>query len=399
MVGATALLATLPALASSDVAIDNFSATLKDGARLVIPHVDFVNTNLSKDEVEALLSPDTPQDDKRALAEKLKADKISAPTIEIEPKDGAKVKLHDVLASEVDGGRVDRFGFSSIENSATGEASPVSLKSGPLQIEGLDVADVLKAVDGSGGGKSGRLDHLTWSDIDIVAPDSQSPTSKTVHIALGAIELRGNYSDDTFKDGSTKLSGVVIEPAPDSDAGKSLAALGYSRVELAVAVNATYQAEAKTFTLDNFTVDGVGMGSVALKANLSDVPPEVLSGDSAARLEALLGCGVASLELRLVNAGLFEKALALAAKQQGVTPLALSQQWSALVGQMAPVLLAGSPSALKAAAETQRFIASPHSLTVALKAKDGPLKASDLAGISDPAAFLDKVDITAKANP
>ncbi|MBV8663123.1 MAG: hypothetical protein JO107_08465, partial [Hyphomicrobiales bacterium] len=365
-----------------------------------IPHADFINTNLSKDEVQALLNPDTPQADKRALVEKLKADKISAPTIEIAPKDGAKLKLRDVLASNVDSGRVERFGFAGAESSTTGDASPVSLKSGPMQIEGLDVADALKAVDGSGGGKTGRLEHLTWSDIDIVAPDSQGPASKPVRIALGGVELRSGYSGDTLKDGSTKLSGVVIEPAPDSDAGKNLAALGYAKVELAAEVDATYEAHAKTLTLDNFTIDGLGMGSIAVKANFTDVPPELLSGDSAAaRLPALLGCGIASLELRLVNAGLFEKSLALAAKQQGVTPEALAQQWAAMVGQMAPLFLAGSPSALAAAAETQKFIASPHSLTVSLKAKGGPLTASDLAGVSDPAAFLGKVDIAAKANP
>ncbi len=388
-----------PAGASSDVAIENFTVKSKDGDTVLIPHADFANTNLSKDEIAALLNPDTPEADKRALVTKLKADKIAAPSVEIDAKDGAKIKVHDFLASDVDGGRVGKFGFSSIESSPTSASSPVSFKSGSLQVEGLDVADVLKAVDGSdAGGQSGRLEHLTWNAIDVVAPDSQKAESKPVHIALGALEVRGSYTGDVLKEGSTTLSGVVIEPAPDSDEGKSLANLGYSKVELAVSVSANYKAEAKTLTIDNFTVDGVQMGSVALKANFSDVPVEILTGDEQVRLQALIECGVASLELRVVNAGLFEKTLALAAKQQGSTPDALKQQWSAVIGQMAPLFLGGSPSALQAAAETQKFIASPHNLTIALKAKDGPLKANDFMAISDPAAFLGKLDISAAAN-
>ncbi|HEY1942256.1 MAG TPA: hypothetical protein VGH40_09045 [Roseiarcus sp.] len=401
---AAPLFGGLPALAwpvgaSGDVAIENFTVKSKDGDTFLIPHADFANTNLSKDEIGALLNPDTPEADKRALVTKLKADKIAAPSIEIDAKDGAKIKVHDFLVTDIDGGRVGKFGFSSIDSSATSATSPVSFKSGSLQVEGLDVADLLKAVDGSdGGGKSGRLEHLTWNAIDIVAPDSQNAESKPVHIALGAIELRGGYSGDVLREASTKLSGVVIEPAADSDEGKNLADLGYSKVELAVNVSANYKAEAKTFTLDNFTVDGLQMGSLALKADFSDVPAELLAGDKEARLQALLECGVASLELRLVNAGLFEKALALAAKQQGSTPDALKQQWSAMIGQMAPLFLGGSPSALQAAAETQKFIASPHNLTIALKAKGDALKANDFMAISDPAAFLGKVDISAAAN-
>jgi hypothetical protein len=100
----------------------------------------------------------------------------------------------------------------------------------------------------------------------------------------------------------------------------------------------------------------------------------------------------------VVNSGLFEKALALYARQQGATPDALRQQWSAMTGQMAPLFLGGDPSALKVAAEAQKFIASPKNLTISLKAKNGALKASDFMAISDPAAFVSKLDIAAAAN-
>jgi hypothetical protein len=69
-----------------------------------------------------------------------------------------------------------------------------------------------------------------------------------------------------------------------------------------------------------------------------------------------------------------------------------------MTGQMAPLFLGGDPSSLKVAAETQKFIDSPKNLTVSIKAKNGALKAADFAGISDPAAFVGKLDIAAAAN-
>ena len=76
-----------------DVTIDNLAFKSLDGDSFAIAHVEFTNTNLSKDEVVKLLTPDTPADDDRALAQKLKADKIAIPAIDILGKDGSKIHL------------------------------------------------------------------------------------------------------------------------------------------------------------------------------------------------------------------------------------------------------------------------------------------------------------------
>jgi hypothetical protein len=383
-------------LGGADVTIENVTLKSADGDAFSAPRVDFANTNLSKDEIAALLSPDTPEADERALVKKLKADRISVPTIEIAGKDGSRVHLHDLVATDVDAGRVAKLQFAALEGSGTSDGSPVSIKSGALVVDGLDLADVLKAVGGPGHGRQkGRLDHLAWSAIDVVTQDA---SAKAMHIAVGSVEVHSGYSGDALKEGWTKLTGVVIEPSPDSEEGKDLASLGYSRIELAVGVSADYKAEAKTFSLDNLTVEGAQMGSIALKANFSDVPAQLFAPDNEGRLQALFDCGVASMEVRLVNSGLFEKAVALFAKQEGATPDALKHQWSAAIGQMAPMFLGADPSALKATAEAQKFIASPHNLTVSIKAKNGSLKATDFMAIGDPAAFTGKLDIAAAAN-
>jgi len=366
---------------------------------MVVKHAEFTNTNLSHDEIVKLLTPGTPEADDRALVEKLKADKISIPSIEITAKDGGKVHFRDFSASDVDAGKIGKLEFGGMEASGTDKDGPVSVKSGAIRLEGLDLADALKAVGApTDAAQKGRLSGLTWESVDIVAPDTQSGPGKTIHVAFAALELRGDYAGDALKQGSTKLTGLIVEPSPDSEFGKNLAELGYSKLELAMAIGADYHADAKTLSLDELTVDGAKMGSVGLKANFGDIDPGLFGSDNDARMAALFGSSISSLEIKVVNSGLFEKALALVGKQQGATPDALKQQWSAMAGQMMPILLGGDPSALKVAAEAQKFIASPKNLTISIKAKDGAIKASDFMAISDPAAFVSKLDIAAAAN-
>ena len=382
-----------------DVTIENFTAHEQDGSALVIARADFVNANLSKDEIVKMLTPDTPEADERVLVQKFKADKISIPSIDIATKEGGKIHIHDVAANHIDAGKVGDLGFAAMEASGTDNGGAYSLKSGALRLEGLDLADALKAVGApQEAAQKGRLGHLTWQSLDIVAPDAESGPGKTIHIALASAEVRSSYDGDILKHGDTKLTGLIVEPSPDSEFGKNLAQLGYSKLEMAMIVGADYQPAAKTFTLDELTIEGAQMGSIRLTANFGDIDPALFSPDNSARLAALLGCSISSLEIKVVNSGLFEKALAFTAKQQGASADALKQQWSAMTGQMAPMLLGGDPSALKVAAEAQKFIEAPKNLTISIKAKSGGLKAADFEAIDDPAAFVSKLDIAAAAN-
>lgn len=103
----------------SDVTIENFTAKPKDGGVVVIARAEFDNSNLSKDEIIALLTPETPQADRSALAQKFKADKVSIPSIEITSNDGGKINIHDVAANHIDAGKVEALEFSGIDASGT----------------------------------------------------------------------------------------------------------------------------------------------------------------------------------------------------------------------------------------------------------------------------------------
>ncbi len=385
--------------AADDVTIDNLAFKSLDGDYFAIAHVTFANTNLSKDEVVKLLTPDTPTDDERALAQKLKADKIAIPAVDILGKDGSKIHLTGLTASHVDAGQIEALDLTSLEATGTDNGGAVSVKSGALHLDGLDVAQLLADDDPASAALTpSRLVGLTLNGLDIVAPDPEDTPGQTIHFAIGSIEVRNEYSGAAIKQGDINVAGIVIEPSPGSEAGKSLASLGYSKIELAVTIGAKYHADAKTFALENFAIDGAQMGSVGLMANFTDVSPQLFGADSAGRMQALFDAGVASIEIKLVNGGVFEKALAYTAKQQGLSPDKLRAQWSAMIGQMVPVMLGGSPAGLALAAEAQKFVAEPKSLTISAKVKSGALKASDFMAISDPTEFAGKLDISAAAN-
>jgi hypothetical protein len=332
------------------------------------------------------------------LTRKLKADRFAIPSIDVVGKDGLKIRLSGLVASHIEGGKVETFDIASVDATGTDKGGPVAVKSGPLHLDGLDVALLLAQDDPAAALPPSRLVGLTLSGVDVVAPDPDGAPGQSVHVGVGSIAVHNDYDGDSLKHGGAKISGIVIEPSPGSEAGKTLASFGYSRIELAMTVGVNYEADAKTFAFENFTVDGVEMGSVGLKANFTDVAPTLFGADSGARIQALLEAGVASLEVKLVNGGLFDKALAYSAKQQGVAPDALRAQWSAMVGQTAPALLGGSPSSLALAAEAQKFIADPKNLTISAKAKSGALKAGDFMAIGDPSEFAGKLDISAAAN-
>jgi hypothetical protein len=401
---ATSLLATTSALGwpiagGGDVTIDNLSFKSIDGDSFTIAHAEFTNTNLSKDEILKLLTPDTSSDDELALAHRLAAEKIVIPSIEIVGKDDSKIQLTGFTANHVAGGKIESLDLAASEAAGTDNGGSLSVKSGALHIDGLDVALLLTQGDAPDpNAPPSRLGGLTLAGLDIVGPDPENAPGQTIHVAVGSIAMQNDYAGDSLAKSATKVTGLVIEPSPGSEAGKSLASLGYAKLELTMTIAASYHAADKTLSLDDFTIEGAQMGSIGFKAAFTDVGPQLFGADSGARLQAMLEAGVASVELKLVNAGLFEKALAYTAKQQNVSVDEVRKQWSTMAGTVAPVMLGGDPGGLALGAETQTFIADPKSLRIGVKAKSGALKAGDFMTITDLGDFAAKLDISAAAN-
>ena len=198
---ASALLAALAApAAAEDLVIDNLAFKSLDGDAFAIAHLEFVNTNLSKDEIIRLLTPDSPADDDRALAQKFKADRISIPSIDILGKDGSKIHLAGLTADHVDAGQIDGLDLAWFEATGTDKDGALTIKCGALHIDGLDVAQLLAGDDGDRA-RPARLGGLTLTGLDIVGPDPGEAPGQSIHIAIGSIELHDEYAGDAIKQG------------------------------------------------------------------------------------------------------------------------------------------------------------------------------------------------------
>ena len=393
------LAAAWPVGQEETVTLDDFTTTSKDGGVITIKHAEFQGTNLSKDEIVKLLTPDTSTDDETALLQKAKFGAISIPLIDIAPKKGGAIHVHDVTANDVDGGKVGKFAIASIDGAGTDEDGPVSIKAGALLVENADLSDSLaSAKDPKQISPMSHLGHLAWEGVDFTVPDKDAGPGKTIHIVLGSLDIRNNYDGATFKDGVTKLKSLVIEPSPGSEFANNLAILGFKRLELSANIGAHFDGGAKTLTLDDFTIDGANAGALSIKASFGDIDPALFGPDAAARMGAVVGGSVSAVEIKFVNAGLFEKAVAYFADQQKSTPEAVKKQWAAAAGQMLPAVLGGDPSALKIAAEAQKFVGAPTNLTITLHPKSGAFKFADAMAMSDPMAVIGAIDIVAVAN-
>lgn len=393
------LAAAWPVGQEDEVTLDDFTTTSKDGDVMTIKHAEFKGTNLSEDEIKKLLTPDTSSEDKTALMQKLKVGEMSIPLIDIAPKKGGAIHIHDVTGKDIDSGKIGKFGFSSIDGSGEDKDGPVSIKAGALVMEDAELADALGAAkDPKQISPMTHLGHVAWEGLDFIVPDKDAGPGKTIHIALGTIDIRNNYDGNVLKDGAMTLKGLLIEPSKGSDFANSLAILSYTRVELNAHIAVHYDAGAKKLSLDDFTIDSANAGAFKLKADFADIDPAIFGPDAAARMGAVAGGAISALEIKFVNAGLFEKSVGYFADQQKATPDALKKQWMGAAGQMLPAVLGGDPSALKVAAEAQKFIAAPTNLTISLHPKSGALKFSDAVGAGDPMALISTIDIVAVAN-
>jgi hypothetical protein len=389
--------------AAQDVAtvtLDDFTVTSQHGDVITIKHAVFEGTNLSKQEIVTMLTPDTSSEAELALIRKLKAVSISIPSIDVAKKKGGAIHIHDVSAADVDSGKIGKLGFSGVDGGGTGDDGPVTVKSGALRVENADLSGTL----GPGGDSDpaspiAQLGFLSWEGVDIVAPDQDGPAQGgSIHMGLKSIESRNTYDGATFKDSTTTLKGLIIEPSKGSEFANSLGQLGYTSVEMDATAVVRYDAAGKTLAVQDITIDYAKAGSIGIKANFGGIDPALFGKDRGAQMAAVADGDISSLEIKFVNSGVVERAAAYFAQQQKTTPDALKQQWAAAAGQMLPVLLGGDPAALKLAAEAQKFISAPSSLTVALRPKAEALKITDFLAMADPSALLAKIDIQASAN-
>ena len=364
---------------SSDVNID--SLRFGDGEEGVeLKGVAFTGANLSRAEIGALLAVETPGDQRTALAARLKASSASVAQIII----GAPAKGPLIFTGP------------------TIQGDPASFRSGALTIDDIDVSTVLASlIKGSLLAAKPTVARLSWNGFEASFPDKDTPATapggNIINLRLAALDGQSIFEGGLPIKSAVALRNLVVELPKASEMARKLAEAGYERLDMSLTSSMAFNPAKKSLMIDDLTISGVGMGSVGLRAEFANIDPVLLTGDPMAALAALMTIEFANTELSVTNDGLLDKALVMAAKEQGKKPDQLKKEAGAMVTQFTPMLLGGDPASLQVAAALGAFIRDPRSLSIKVSGKDGPLKFTDL-DFDQPMSILQELDITAAAN-
>jgi NAD(P)-dependent dehydrogenase (short-subunit alcohol dehydrogenase family) len=132
-----------------------------------------------------------------------------------------------------------------------------------------------------------------------------------------------------------------------------------------------------------------------LRGTLGGITKEVFDPDGTVAMVALMGAAAKSIDLTVENAGLFDRHLQQEAGRQKKTIESLRREYGMAANLAIPLMLGSSPQAKTLGQAIARFVAKPTRLTVTARAKNPTgLGLADVIG-SDPAAILEKLDVTA----
>ena len=307
-------------------------------------------------------------------------------------------------------GKLQEIALQGLDVDApTDSRGPLRFKLGGFALRGLNFKQAVDAV-------AERIPSSEMPDPRDVAPtiDQILLTGLAADIpALGEGNAAGGTRDkfqvsrieftgaDYLRDVPSAIAAAIDHVTFDVEPGDSgiglLDALGYPRVDASAKLAARWVPATQEYRLDDLSLVSAGMGSVSFKASFGNVSKDLLSGDLAVAQAALFAIVAKEADLRIENAGLFEKALMLAAKTSNRTPDQKRGELIRLVASQVPEALHDSPSANAVVDAVVKFISQPKSLHINAKS-DAGIGAADVTSAKDPAALLSKLELTVSAN-
>ncbi|MDI9848549.1 hypothetical protein QM467_10825 [Rhodoblastus sp. 17X3] len=402
-----ASLFVLPALAPSlasaaDISLDNVALPTGEKSKITFKHIEIVDTNLTQEEAAKLFSGAATNDEAAALIGKLKAARISIPEATATSDKPGAIVFHDFKAEGIDQGAVAHLALGGAEADLPVETGgKLVFKSQAVTVDGVQIqhlADAIRTREAKNAAL--RVAHVAWSGFDLSIPDKDTPATadggNLIRLRLNSATADQSFDGDSPLKSSFALSGLSLSLPKSSQGGAMLTALGYDKIDASLKIDGTYDPAMQTFSLDNYRIEAVNIGSFGLRGRVSGLDKAAFGGDAKAKSAAMEAAALQSLELRIVNSGAFDKAVAIAALSGSKTPVAVKTEWSALVAQ-GPLMMPDIPAAATISQGLLNFIANGKSLTLSLNAKAPAPKFAEMAGLEAPQQALGRFDVTAVA--
>ena len=389
---------------AGDVILDNLTSREARGV-LRIARVEVINSNLTADDVRLLLDASSDQKTVLNLIARFSADRMTINGLTFSGDDGTMI-FAPLSMTQIDQGRVARIVLDGVDLDLRVPDTPnvSQLKIRALDVERADFASLVKAIlNGRPEEIDFRAEKFTWAGFDWSGPDehvkANAPGGNRIRLSLAGVNATTQYEGHAPVRSVAEINGLAIELPPTSDGGRTLADLGYKKLDFSIAGEMRYDPVKRDLTIANYTITGVNAGRLILSGTFGNIDPSLLGGGvPQEKLAALMLANIAQLDIRFINEGAVENGFAFAAAQQGKSAAGLRSEASMLVGQMLPLLLGGDPAALPLARAAQDFLRESKNFTLSLKARGAPVPVSRLSAIGDPATFFALVDVQLKSN-
>jgi hypothetical protein len=243
--------------------------------------------------------------------------------------------------------------------------------------------------------------RLSGLEFDVPNERAKGPKPENIRFAVKDIEVTADRPVNGIPTNlRLAVDNVTFEvPSNASEEGlKDLAALGYRNVDLSWATAASWNEPGSELVVREVSVRGAEMGAFTLRGVLGNVGRDVFNPDSALALVALVGATAKSVDVTVENRGLFERVIAREARRTKGTADKLRREYGMAAAIGVPTILGNSASAKAIGQAMARFIAKPGRLSLTARTKDGGgLGVADLALLDQPAAILDRLEVTATA--
>ncbi|HEX5867409.1 MAG TPA: hypothetical protein VFY72_06840 [Beijerinckiaceae bacterium] len=347
-------------------------------------------------------------------------------SFELGSTEATGIEMRNARAKEQPVGRIARLavvgGGARQPAEARAEGLEIVSSNGTARIEaiafaGFSMTDALKGLAERPADKLDPADlrklvpligtiRFTGLDVDAKYADLANGSSKAagpdaIRFGIRGIEMTADKPIDGVPT-NLRLAfenvTFAVPPNAQDDGLKTLAALGYGALDLSLVTAASWNEAGNELVVREVSVSGADMGSAVLRGVLADVGRDVINLDSAVAAAALVGARARNLHLTLENKGLFERVIASESRKAKKSPEELRREYGMAAAIAVPAMLGNAPAARTLGQAVARFVAKPGRLTISMTAKDpAGLGIADLAATPEPAAILDKLEITATA--
>jgi hypothetical protein len=384
---------------AADVTLDQTVLKTGENGRITFKSIVLSDCDLTQAEAASLFSGALSREESGALLDRMTARELKSPEAEILSENGDRFVLHDIVATNIAKGGADSLSLGSVDGVLPDDSGDSTVRSGALRVGHISLPGLAAALRaGDIGLAAFRFDHLDWAGGDMTVVDkgtaAGAPGGNRVAIHSGAARIdQALDADGAPQDVSASFADLSVKMPPQSKGGLTLTAFGYPEVAADAHFAGAYDAAAKTYKLADYSLDFRKIGKIALSGQVSGLEKTALTGEKAARGEAMQSATVDWTQIDVTDAGLFDKVVAYVALTRGESPATVKSEWRAIVAQ-APLLFSGAPAIAVTARALDHFIVTPRILTLRVKGKDAPLKIGELNHIDNLMVLVNRLDVT-----